>query len=271
MSSGLLVGGVHPLTFARRLEDLSALIAGVGEPCWAYGPTAAALLGVDGWPLVPPYELLTLRGRHVTRIGHVIHTTLTLPLVDRAEAFGLPVTSGTRTLIDLARTRSSATLTAAVDSATGLGITSDDFLHRRLVALRGKGQAGIGRLLQVLAGIEVTRGGQSWLERTFLAMVADAGLPRPATQQVLSRRDDRLVRVDCRFPGTPVVVELLGYRFHRTMMQMQSDAERLNALLLDGFEPFQFTYLHVVEDPDQVLATIRAALTFHQPALRART
>lgn len=156
MSSGLLVGGVHPLTFARRLEDLSALIAGVGEPCWAYGPTAAALLGVDGWPLLPPYELLTLRGRHVTRIGHVIHTTLTLPLVDRAEAFGLPVTSGTRTLIDLARTRSSATLTAAVDSATGLGITSDDYLHRRLVALRGKGQAGIGRLLQVLAGIEVT-------------------------------------------------------------------------------------------------------------------
>ena len=50
-------------------------------------------------------------------------------------------------------------------------------------------------------------------------------------------------------PGTPVVVELLGYRFHRTKQQMARDAERLNALVLDGFTPYQFTYDQVVEPP----------------------
>lgn len=271
MSSGLLVGGVHPLTFATRLDELQMLITGIGDPCWAYGPTSAALQGIDGWPLEPPFHLLTLRGRHVTRIGHVVHTTLDLPKIDRAEAFGMPVTSATRAIVDLARTESRDRLTATIASATGLGLTGEDFLHRRLVALRGSGHVGIGRLLESLRELEATSGAQSWLERTFLTMLATRGLPQPVTQQVLGRRRNTLVRVDCRFPGTPVVVELLGYRFHRTVMQMQTDAERMNELLLAGFEPYQFTYLHVVEDPTFVLQTVRRALEPHLAAIRART
>jgi hypothetical protein len=271
VSSGLLVGGVHPLTFAARLGDLRALVAGIGDPCWAFGSTSLALQGVEGCPLEPPFHLLTLRGRHVTRIGHVIHTTVDLPKLDRTEAFGLPVTSATRAIVDVARTESMEHLTATIASATGLGLTSEDFLHRRLVALRGSGHVGIGRLLDSLRVIETTSGAQSWLERTFLTMLAARGLPRPVTQQVLGRRRNTLVRVDCRFPGTPVVVELLGYCFHRTVMQMQTDTERLNELVFAGLEPFQFTYLHVVEDPAFVLTTVRRALAPHLAGIRART
>lgn len=102
--------------------------------------------------------------------------------------------------------------------------------------------------------------GHSWLECEFLRLAAEAHLPRPATQQVLGRRGDRLIRVDVTFPATPVVVELLGYAFHRSVMQMQSDAERMNRLLLDGFRPLQFTYLDVVEAPARCVATVREAL-----------
>jgi very-short-patch-repair endonuclease len=112
----------------------------------------------------------------------------------------------------------------------------------------------------VLAGHEVTRGGQSWLEREYLRLLADAGLPRPDTQSVLSRAKDRLVRVDCRFPGTQVVVELLGYQFHRSRSQMSHDATRSNALLADGFLPYQFTYAQVVSEQSWVVETTRAAL-----------
>jgi very-short-patch-repair endonuclease len=77
---------------------------------------------------------------------------------------------------------------------------------------------------------------------------------------VLSRAGDRWVRVDCRWPGTGVVVELLGYRFHRTAVQMDRDAQRMNALLADGFQPFQFTYRQVTEQADQVMATTAQAL-----------
>jgi len=69
-----------------------------------------------------------------------------------------------------------------------------------------------------------------------------------------------MVRVDCRFPGTNVVVELLGYHFHRTRDQLRRDAERANALMLEGFAPYQFAYDHVVHEPANVLTTITRAL-----------
>jgi very-short-patch-repair endonuclease len=77
---------------------------------------------------------------------------------------------------------------------------------------------------------------------------------------VLGRRGDRLIRVDFRFPGTPLVVEALGYRWHRTGAQMQIDAERMNRLTMDGYLVQQFTYNHVVERPDYVVRTIVESL-----------
>ena len=78
---------------------------------------------------------------------------------------------------------------------------------------------------------------------------------------MLSRVGDRLVRVDCRFPGTRLIVEVMGYRWHRTVDQMARDAARFNALVLDGFLPLQFTHAQVTLDADWVLAQVTAALT----------
>jgi hypothetical protein len=118
----------------------------------------------------------------------------------------------------------------------------------------------------VLAGREVTRGGHSWLEREYLRALAAADLPRPMTQPILARAQDRLVRVDCYFEGTDVVVELLGYRFHRTKAQMARDAARMNALLTKSYRPYQFTYSQVVTEMPWVIATTRDALAAVRPA-----
>ncbi|TFH20987.1 MAG: DUF559 domain-containing protein [Acidimicrobiales bacterium] len=104
------------------------------------------------------------------------------------------------------------------------------------------------------------RGGHSFLEREYLRLIADAGLPRPTPQEVLTRAGDHLVRVDFRFDDTPVVVEVLGYHSHHTKEQLRRDTERMNALLAGGFQPYQFTYDHVVSEPDDVLAVTRRAL-----------
>ena len=82
---------------------------------------------------------------------------------------GVPVTSPTRTLIDLAAHETPARLAAALDGALRDGLTNEDLLHRRIAALRGKGRYGVPVLLDVLAGNEVTRGGHSWLEREYCA------------------------------------------------------------------------------------------------------
>ena len=91
-------------------------------------------------------------------------------------------------------------------------------------------------------------------------MIRAAGLPAPATQQILTRAGDRMVRVDFRFDGTPIVVEVLGYRFHATAHQLRRDTERLNALVADGFRPFQFTYDQIVGSPTSVIGEIGAAI-----------
>jgi hypothetical protein len=241
-------------------SDLLALVLDIGPPCWASGPTAAALHGFDGFSLRRPLHLTVPRERNVRRIGAVIHSSTDLPPLDRETIDGLVVTSPTRTLIDLARHETAARLTAAVDGALRDGLTSEDLLHRRIGQLRTRGRYGIPQLLEVLGGREVTRGGHSWLEREFLRLLAAAGLPRPRTQVVLTKAADRVVRVDCWFPGSSVVIELLGYRFHRTKAQLARDAERLNALVLDGFWPFQFTYDQVVSEPSTVIATVDLAL-----------
>lgn len=197
------------------------------------------------------------------RIGHTIHTTTDIPLIDRTTRYDIPVLSVARTLIDIARTTSAEALTTALDSAMRDGGTSRDFLHRRINALRASGRQGPKQLLAVMEGAEITRGGQSWLEREVLRLLDAPGLPRPATQVVLGRRGDKLVRVDFLFPGTPIVVEALGYRWHRSGAQMSIDAQRANELLLRGFIPLQFTYSQVVEEASMVVETIRIALSRH--------
>ncbi len=259
VSSGSRVG-LSPLVVADRIRALHELVADVGPPVWIADVTAAALFSFDEYDLHPPSHLLVPRGRNISRIGHVVHTSLDIPLIDRTEIFGLPVTSPTRTIVDLARTQSVERLTLAVDSATRDRLTSDDFLHRRLVALSGRGRPGASRLLDALRGIEVTKGGHSWLERRFLELCHTARLPRPVTQHVTGRRGDRLIRVDCRFEGTPTIVELLGYAFHRTTAQMADDAERMNRMVLDGFRPLQFTYTQVVDAPRAVVDAVAEAL-----------
>lgn len=246
-----------------RLEPLRHLIDSIGSPVYAAGSTAAALFPLDGFTLHPPFELVVPRGRNVVRVGHVVHTSHDLPPIDCEELHGIPLLAPARTLISLAVDHSPDRLTAALDGALRDGLVTERFLHQRTTDLRSKGRYGIPQLLSVIEGSEITRGAHSWLEREYLRLVAAAGLPQPLAQQVLGRRGTSLIRVDFRFPGTPVIVEVLGYRWHRTTAQMSIDAERLNQLTLHGFEPYQFTYEQVVNTPAAVAATTEAALSRH--------
>jgi hypothetical protein len=196
----------------------------------------------------------------VHRIGHFIHRGRDIARLDMTEVDGIPTMSATRTIIDLAGSESRERLAAAIDSALRDRLTTEDFLHRRIMELRCRGRAGLERLVSVLEGNEDTRGGHSWLERRFLVLLALAGLPRPLTQAVVGARNTRLIRVDCQFPGTNVVVELLGYAFHRTAMQMQNDAERMNRMILDGLHPLQYTYADVASESPTMMASLREAL-----------
>lgn len=249
----------------RQHSNLRSLIADIGQPVRAFGPTCAALLPFDGFTLRPPFHFLIPRGRNVRRIGHIVHTTTVLDPIDCEEIDGIPVVSPARTLIDLSGMIGDERLTAALDGALRDGLVTEDFLHRRIAALRTSGRYGIPKLLAVIDGFEITRGGQSWLEREYLRLLAQYRFPRPLTQQVLGRARDRLIRVDFHFAGTPVVVETHGYRWHSSRAQHSIDLQRVNQLAADGAKVVQFSYDHVVSDPRYVIETTYRAL---KPYLR---
>ncbi len=252
--------GKKPPLSDRHYEQIRGYLDGLGD-AWCARQLAAGLHAFDGYRVRTPYHFVVPRNTNHQRVGHYIHRSENLALIDLESAWGLPVTSPTRTLIDLAVTETPAALTAALDGALRDGLTTETFLHSRIVDLRNSGRYGIPKLLAVIEGSEASRGGHSWLERRYLELIAARGLPRPDTQVHLGKRDNRLIRVDCRFPGTKVAVELLGYRYHRTELQLRTDSERINQLTLSGYLVLQFTYEAVVNRPDKVVAhTVEALL-----------
>jgi len=257
--------GAHVLRspFVERtdLGDLCAVVLDAGEGAVASGPTAAAIHGFDGVALHPPFHVTVPRGRFVDRPPHVFHTTIVLPPSDRTLIQGIPVLTPVRTMIDLSRFLRPARLTAALDGGLRDRKFTEDLLHTRIAELRSSGRHGIPKLLDAIEGVEATRGGHSWLERRFLQICAAHSLPRPETQQVMAGSKGRLVRVDFRFPGTRVVGEVLGYRWHRgNRAQFCRDVERMNALIRQGLMPMQFTYDHVTLEEAWVVSELVAAL-----------
>lgn len=265
VQSGVLIQtGPHSFRSAMApstpLVELHDRLLDIGGEVWATGPTAAALYGFDGYTLRRPFHVLVPRQRHLSRRDIRLHRSDRIELIDVGTVDGIAVTSPARTIIEIARVAGREALARCLDSALRDGRLSEDLMHRRLVALRSRGRHGLPTLLEVLTGRDATRGGHSWLEREYLRLLASAALPRPTTQQVIARTDGRMVRVDCHFPGTPVVVELLGYTFHRTRAQMTADANRYNAMLAAGCLPYQFTYEQVAGTPDDVVDQTARAL-----------
>jgi very-short-patch-repair endonuclease len=251
-----------PGTDLTARAQLLGLMIDIGEPCWAFGPSSAALHEFDGFVLAPPFHVVVPRGRQVRRIGASIHTSEFLPETDQMEIDGIRLLRPMRTLIDLARLVDRIALTRACDGAFRDGRVNEDQLRyrlHRLEGLEGK-RLGIEALLTVLDGAEIERGGHSYLEREFLRLLDEHRFPKPIPQQVLGRTGQRLIRVDFRFPGTNVVVEVLGFRYHRSREQMAIDAERMNELIATGFAPLQFTYEQVMQRPHVVVSRLRRVL-----------
>jgi hypothetical protein len=246
-------------------SDLLALMLDIGDPVFAAGETAAALHGFDGFGLSAPFDLVVPRERNVRRLGHRVHSTSHLDPIDRAHVGRFRCTSPVRTLVDLARTHDHEQLMVAFDSGLRDGRFNESLVHRRIVALRTSGRFGIPKLLEAIEEHEIGRGAHSFLERRFMALIHSAGIPVPTTQEVLTRAANRLVRVDFVFPGTNVIVETLGYRYHRTTSQITRDAERMNALTHAGWAVYQFTYEQVIDDPVGVVDTLRTALRTARP------
>ncbi len=192
--------------------------------------------------------------------GVVIHESNDLPSRDRTVRAGIPVTSPTRTIIDVSRYLSIRRLTALLDDAVRRDLTSYEAVHHRFAELAAPGRNGIATLRQVLEARPIDAAApDSPLEDDVRSLLTGAGLPAPVLHHRVSC-DDLTYVLDLAWPEQLVAVECDGFRFHRTPQQLEWDDDRRNRLGVRGWLVLHATRGRVRSSPWRLVDDVRRAL-----------
>ncbi|MDQ6746450.1 MAG: type IV toxin-antitoxin system AbiEi family antitoxin domain-containing protein [Actinomycetota bacterium] len=191
--------------------------------------------------------------------GVRFHAVRSLHPEDTAIRDGIPVTSVARTLLDLAEVLHPQRLRLALEAAERQGLLDAPALEAMLE--RNPGRHGIKPLRRALAA---HNGSPPWtqseLERAFLVLIRQAGLPEPQCNVLVEGE-----LVDCFWAQGPLVVELDGYAFHRTRRTFEADRRRDTKLQLAGIPVLRFTQPRVKHEPHQVLSVVSRMLSVRGP------
>jgi very-short-patch-repair endonuclease len=164
---------------------------------------------------------------------------------------GIPVADPVSVLIDLASELAKEEVEDAVNEADRLDLIRT---HRLRPALdQEPRRPGVGRLKRILDAQTFSRAANA-LERRFLAIVFDSGLPPPETQRRLGRN-----RVDFFWPALGLVVETDSLRHHRTAAEQAVDLGRDQAHARVGLRSLRFTHSQVFHRPDHVRTVLQDA------------
>jgi hypothetical protein len=247
-----VLGGSAP-TWMRALTAAHLDLAGGGVVA---GRSAARLMGLDDFHGDDIEQLVTRERRGRRPAGIVRSTRRAIPSTDLQRIDGLLVVRAERLIVDAPLFGfSRAEIENAIDSSIRLRLTAEQRLRTRVIADHRSGINGSRMLLDAL----VDSGGESRLERWFLRLCREAGLPRPTLQKIY-RVDGRTVaRVDAEFPGG-LVIEVAGHGTHASRRQRQADEQRRTELTLMGKRVITFTYEDVRDRPGWVASRIAAAL-----------
>jgi hypothetical protein len=248
----LVIAGSAP-TWKRALAAAAFDLNGAGLIA---GRSGARLLGLDGFVGDEVELLVERRFRKRASSGVVRSTSLTLQRGDIVRVDGLRVLRAERLILESPRFGfTQAETENAIDSAIRLRLVGEQRLRTRVLAQHTRGLNGGRQLLDAL----VDAGGESRLERWFLRLVRQAGLPRPMLQKIFRDGTRTVARVDAYFAGG-LVVEVAGHGTHSSRRQIQSDTQRQTELTLRGVQWITFTYIDVRDRPAWVIARLVEAL-----------
>ena len=164
----------------------------------------------------------------------------------------IPVTNPVETLVDLSSSeQDDDEIEEAVGGADRLGLVKANRLRGALDRIPAR--SGTGRLKRLLDRPTFTIT-HTKLERRFLPIVAEAGLPRPASQVRLNG-----YRVDFHWPELGLVVETDGLTYHRTPFSQAEDLRRDQAHQMAGLQVRRFSRDQVYFEPGYVRAVLEAA------------
>lgn len=187
---------------------------------------------------------------------HIVSHTRTLPPDELEADDGVPLTSVSRTLFDLASDGRDA-LESALRKAEFRQLTSQLSLHDLLT--RYPGARGSATVRGVLADGLYLLAAESPLEELFLRFLHDRRIGLPEVNVTLEA-NGRRYRVDCLFRAAGLVVELDGRDAHARELAFERDRERDGDLLAAGLRVLRITRRQLERDPAAVERRLRAAL-----------
>lgn len=158
-----------------------------------------------------------------------------------------------RTLLDVAATVRFDWLEKMVERSEDLGLFDlravEDLLARTV------GHHGHGRLRHAIALYRPMSFTRSGLEKRFLELCLEAGLPQPHTNYV-----EQGFELDCYWPEFRFAVELDVFETHGTRAAFERDRKRQEDLLLAGITMTRVTGPRLEREPDQVIERVARLL-----------
>jgi very-short-patch-repair endonuclease len=247
---GVYAVGHNRLTTRGRW--MAAVLAGGPDAVLSHR-AAIALWDLRPVPSGPIDVTVAGRKRH-GQPGIRIHNVRRLQRDDRTTVDGIPVTSMHRALLDYAEVAPFQQLRHAIDAAERLDRLDGRELERLYV--RSKGRHGLRPLKSAVATL---RGPAPWtqseLERKFLALIREAGLPEPRANVFVEG-----FLVDFWWPQPRLVVELDGYRFHKDRRKFASDRVQDTKLQLADCMSIRVTQDRIENEPGALLGDVRRGL-----------
>lgn len=269
-SKGTLVPcGTRTFRLASAAVDsrTAILAACLDLPAVASHRTAAWLHGHH--PCPPRIDVTVPKGRSpggrsVLALGVRVHSSTNLRVVDTVLVDGIPTTNLARTLLGVAalvpHEVPSDDLVEMVAGAIEARDASLRWLRWLLEERRCRGRNGVTALAAALDARERVGPTDSWLERHMLGLLQEAGLPRPSLQRRIPRHHGVPARVDLLYERQRIVIEVLGYAFHRTPEQISADTMRANELQLQRFTVLQITSRTLEDEPNAAVEIVARAL-----------
>jgi very-short-patch-repair endonuclease len=178
-----------------------------------------------------------------------IHRARRLVDADRGMVEGVPVTAVPRTLLDLAAAVKFEQLQKLVERAEDRELFDlwavEDLLARTV------GHHGHARLRKAIALYKPSSFTRSSLEKRFLELCLEAGLPQPRMNYVVHGFE-----LDCYWPESRFAVELDVFETHGTRAAFERDRKRQEDLLLHGIAMTRVTGPRLEREPREVMARV---------------
>ena len=192
--------------------------------------------------------------------GVVVHRSADLLPSDITSVRGIPVTTVTRTLVDVGLRVGELHLEQMVHRALHRRLTTVEALLDTYDRVSRRGRHGAGPIGVVLRRLDPTTApAESELEVLLIKILRDHGVDPPVRQHPVEIAGQRF-RLDLAYPDERLFLEGDGFGVHGARASFEADRWRQNLLVEHGWLPLRFTWRQLRSRPSEAAGQVRRTL-----------